>query len=178
MPPQCRELGRLRGLSQTSLEALQLVAGEGLHSECMPTRDGARLTVPVPCRDRRAEMGRQARGVVRSLRPGLAIMTTSAALKGFGWWPMARHPSKRRRTCVPIICHTAVRSLTVMLSAPGDVFPVRRVASCASSREISCGNGIVLRGLTSIQGSWISSSAVRRSRVARRSALALSSWVS
>jgi hypothetical protein len=60
-----------------------------------------------------------------------------------------------------------------MLSAPGDVFPVRRVASCASSSEISCGNGIVLQGLTWIQGSWISSSAVRRSRVARRSCVGL-----
>jgi hypothetical protein len=73
-----------------------------------------------------------------------------------------------------MICHTALRRLTVILSDPGDVLPVWRVAYCASSREISTGNGIGLRGEMIIQGSWMSSSAVRRSSVARRRALALS----
>ncbi|EXK78767.1 hypothetical protein FOQG_16591 [Fusarium oxysporum f. sp. raphani 54005] len=44
---------------------------------------------PLP-RQESKEMGRQAPGFVRSRRPGLAIMTTSASLNGFGWWPMVR----------------------------------------------------------------------------------------
>ncbi|EXK24957.1 hypothetical protein FOMG_18346 [Fusarium oxysporum f. sp. melonis 26406] len=45
---------------------------------------------PLPRQESR-EIGRQARGDVRSRRPGLAIMTTSASLNGFGWWPTERH---------------------------------------------------------------------------------------
>jgi hypothetical protein len=61
-----------------------------------------------------------------------------------------------------------------MLSDPGDVLPVLRVAYCASSREILCVSGIDLGGQTGAQESTMSSSEVLRSSVARRSAFALS----
>jgi hypothetical protein len=65
-----------------------------------------------------------------------------------------------------------------MLSDPGDVLPIRMVAHCASSSETLGEKGINLEGDTGVQAFAISSSAVLRSSVACRSALALSIWLS
>src|SRR5687768_4865421 len=71
-------------------------------------------------------------------------------------------------------CQDARSSLTVMLSAPGDVFPARRMASFTSSGVTSVEKGTFLGGSMDSQGSSISFSEVRRSKVARLSASAFS----
>jgi hypothetical protein len=45
-----------------------------------------------------------------------------------------------------MIYQTALRRSTVILSNPGDILPVLRVAYCTLSKEILSGNGIDLGG--------------------------------